>query len=281
VETHSPVTHGATNRSVDLGDLRLTETSHAPRTRLAKHRHAFPALTFVLTGRFSEDFGRGRVHECGALSLLIKPGDAVHSNVYSEVGARSFIIECTAENELFRVLECSVPQLVRPRFVPMLLCSYRAFCADAPEQRLLAEEVVLELTREEPDLRNWRTDHRPRWLPHVEEVLREGCRRQLSLTKLAADVGIHPVYLARMFRRHHGKSVGEFMIQSRVRLAMTRLATTDDPISGIAFECGFADQSHLTRMFRREVGVPPARFRRLARPSGSEAAPRRFRSFKN
>jgi AraC family transcriptional regulator len=249
---------------VDLGDVRLTETSHAPHTRLAKHRHEFPALTFVLRGGFSEDFGRGRTHECSVMSLLAKPSDAVHSNLYSNVGARSFILECTTENELFRGLERSLPRLARARLAPMLLRAYDAFRTSAPEQRVLAEECALELAWDADPVRDWRTNERPSWLPRVMDAVRDSALRQLSLTSLAAQVAVHPIYLARVFRRHNGHSIGEYMTQRRVRLAMSRLAMSSDPISRIAIDCGFADQPHLTRVFRREVGVPPARFRRLA-----------------
>jgi AraC family transcriptional regulator len=264
LEFHTPVTHGATNRTVDLGGLRLTETSHAPRTRLGKHRHAFPALTFVLAGSFVEDFGRGRVHTCDPMSLLAKPSDAVHSNAYSTVGARSFIIECTTDNALFDILERSTPRLARPRLTRMLLRAYEAFRANAPEQRVFAEESVLELTREAGDTG---TARELAWLRRVEESVRDRCLERLSLTSLAIDAGVHPVYLARAFRRRHGRSIGEHMTQSRLRLAMARLAATNDVISRIAIECGFADQPHLTRVFRQELGIPPARFRRLVTTS--------------
>ena len=263
-EHQTPVTHGATNRTVDLGCIRLTETSHAPGTRLGNHRHGFPALTFVLAGSFIEDFGRGRVHTCDAMSLLAKPSDAVHSNTYSNVGARSFIIECTTDNELFRVIERSLPRLARPRLTPMLLRAYDAFRTNAPEQCVLAEESALELTRDSGDTE---TARELSWLRRVEETVRDRCLERLSLTSLAAEAGVHPIYLARAFRRRHGRSIGEYMTQSRLRLVMARLATTDDAISRIAIDCGFADQSHLTRVFRHELGIPPARFRRLVSPA--------------
>ena len=260
MERHTPVTHGATNHTVDFGGLRLTDTSHAPRTRLGKHRHAFPALTFVLAGSFIEDFGRGRIHTCEPMSLLAKPSDAVHSNAYSNVGARSFIIECTTDNELYRVFERSMPRVARPRLTPMLLRAYDAFRTNTPEQCMLAEESVLELTR---DAGNTRGARELAWLRRVEETVRDRCLERLSLTSLATDAGVHPIYLARAFRRRSGRSIGEYMTHSRLRLAMARLASTDDAISRIAIDCGFADQPHLTRVFRHELGIPPAKFRRL------------------
>jgi AraC-like DNA-binding protein len=48
----------------------------------------------------------------------------------------------------------------------------------------------------------------------------------------------------------------------RLEFARDALQDVETPISGIAFQAGFADQSHLTRLFRARFGVTPARYRR-------------------
>ena len=86
-----------------------------------------------------------------------------------------------------------------------------------------------------------------------------------ALLKLADMVGVHPVHLARSFRAQHGCTVGEYIRQARVRDAALRLAATDEPIASIAVACGFADQSQLTRTFKRLTGRTPGAHRALAR----------------
>jgi AraC family transcriptional regulator len=145
-----------------------------------------------------------------------------------------------------------------------LLELYAAFRAAAPERQVLAEVVAFEVARQQRPQPGWKTAKRPGWLSRIAEAAAAGCTRPLSLTSLAADAAVHPVYLARVFRRHYTQSIGSFMLQSRLRLAMHRLAMTTEPIARIALECGFADQSHLTRLLHRETGSTPARFRRVA-----------------
>lgn len=265
MEGIAPVTHGVMNRAVQVGGIRLTETSHVPNTRLGVHRHAFPAVTFVLRGGFAEDFGPGRLHECGAMSVLVKPAGAPHSNRYSSRGARSFILECTDDSAPFGELDDCAPHVAGARLVLPMLELYAAFLMSAPERLVLAEEIGFEAARAQSARRDWRIARRPRWLTTVAEAAADSCTRPTSLAMLAGQAAVHPVYLARAFRRHFGQSLGAFMLQCRVRRAMDRLASTSDAISGIAMDCGFADQAHLTRLFRREVGVPPAVFRRIAR----------------
>ena len=261
----APVTHGVTDQTAELRGIRLTETSHGPDARIARHRHAYTAVTLVLRGGFLEDFGAGHTLECEAMSVLIKPADAPHSNRYSSRGARSFIVECTRESAPFDALERAAPQPGLARVVVPLLELYAAFRAAAPERQVLAEEVAFEIASQQERQPRWKTRGRPRWLSRVAEAATEGCTRPLGLTMLASECGVHPVYLARVFRRHYAQSIGAFMLQSRLRLAMRRLATTGEPIARIALECGFADQSHLTRLLHRETGSTPARFRHVAR----------------
>ena len=68
-----------------------------------------------------------------------------------------------------------------------------------------------------------------------------------------------------MFRRHHGLSLPSYVRRLRLNWAAERIAVTDTPIAEIALASGFADQSHFTRAFHRQLGLPPARFRRRTR----------------
>ena len=139
----TPVTHGVTHGTTEIGPFRLTETSHGPHTRLERHRHAHPAVTFVLRGRFLEDFGSGRHHDCGVMSVLVKPADAAHTNRYSSDGARSFILECESSSTYAPALDAFAPRFGLARFAVRMLELHTAFRARAPEQRVLAEEIVL------------------------------------------------------------------------------------------------------------------------------------------
>jgi AraC-like DNA-binding protein len=81
------------------------------------------------------------------------------------------------------------------------------------------------------------------------------------LRDIAAASGVHPSHLATAFRRAFGCTVGEVKRQRRMARAINLLAR-DTPLAEIAAACGFADQSHFTREFRRAVGTTPANFRR-------------------
>jgi AraC family transcriptional regulator len=102
----------------------------------------------------------------------------------------------------------------------------------------------------------------PRWLIRAREILHSRFSESLSVRGIAYEVDIHPVHLARSFRRHYERTIGEYLQELRVRHACKQLLTSDRPISQIALASGFYDQSHLSRIVRRLTGQSPAVMRR-------------------
>ena len=257
------ITHGTTDRFMMLDGFSLIETAHAPGTRLNRHEHAHAAITFVLGGSFVEDFGSQRIHECLHNSVLIKPAGAAHSNKYGNRGARSFILECISHTKMFEGLERCVPQVGSASLRPRLTELHAAFRTQAPETRLVAEELAFEVIARARRISPAVEGRPPHWLGLVLDVLRAPQGAPPTLAKLASIAGVHPVYMARAFRRHIGCSIGTYRLRLRLQSAMQKIALPDEPISLIALEAGFADQAHFTRLFKRETGVTPARFRKM------------------
>jgi AraC family transcriptional regulator len=83
----------------------------------------------------------------------------------------------------------------------------------------------------------------------------------LSLDVLAAVAGLSRFHFARKFRATIGTTPHAFVLQQRVERARTLLERTHDPLPDIAASCGFADQPHLTREFKKRIGVTPGRYR--------------------
>jgi AraC-like DNA-binding protein len=86
-----------------------------------------------------------------------------------------------------------------------------------------------------------------------------------SLAELALLCGLSVSHFARAFKQGTGAPPHRWLIKKRVERAQKLLASSDAPISEIAQTCGFADQSHLTRVFTRAMGVSPGVWRRERR----------------
>lgn len=115
------------------------------------------------------------------------------------------------------------------------------------------------------DPRAQRVDPKPpSWLEKALELLHDRSLEDLSIAHVANGVGIHPVHLARSFRRHFRCSPGEFTRFCRLERAARMLTRSDRPLSEIALESGFGDQSQLSRAFARDLGIAPGEYRRAA-----------------
>jgi AraC family transcriptional regulator len=102
----------------------------------------------------------------------------------------------------------------------------------------------------------------PRWFRRVKERLHAEFREHLRMSDLARDAGVHPVHLARVFRKFEKRTPGEYQQRLQLRAACELLRDPEWPLAAIAAECGFADQSHFTRVFRRMAATTPGQFRR-------------------
>jgi AraC-like DNA-binding protein len=112
----------------------------------------------------------------------------------------------------------------------------------------------------------------------VQDVLADRLADPPSLDELALATGMSPFALLRAFRAETGLPPHAYLNQLRVRLAR-RLLDTGVPPADVAAEAGFADQPHLTRHFKRVVGVPPGAYQR-ERGTSRRAAAATARTYK-
>lgn len=86
--------------------------------------------------------------------------------------------------------------------------------------------------------------------------------RTIRNEDLAALVRLNPSHFGRAFRNSFGEPPHEYVIRRRVERAQGLMLSSAASLSDIALDCGLADQSHLTRLFRRVVGESPRAWRR-------------------
>ena len=83
----------------------------------------------------------------------------------------------------------------------------------------------------------------------------------LSLARLAREVGSSPFHLARIFRRETGLPIHRYLTRVRLALALARLEQGESNLSALALDLGFSSHGHFTAAFRSAFGVPPSRLR--------------------
>jgi AraC-like DNA-binding protein len=96
----------------------------------------------------------------------------------------------------------------------------------------------------------------------AEETLAANLEGDVSLADLANDCGLSASHFSRAFRQSTGQSPHQWLQQRRIELAKSLLHDRNLSLSEIGLSCGFADQSHFTRVFAALVGVSPGAWRR-------------------
>lgn len=83
-----------------------------------------------------------------------------------------------------------------------------------------------------------------------------------SVAQLCYDAGLSHAHLLRLFRQAYGMSVIKYVINKRMTLACELLTTTDLSVKSVAFSCGFSDELHFMKTFKREIGVSALQYRK-------------------
>jgi AraC family transcriptional regulator len=96
-------------------------------------------------------------------------------------------------------------------------------------------------------------------LVRAVEYIQNQLDTDLTVSGIAQAVYMTPYYFTRLFKESTGKSPYQYVVEARVRKAKELLTTGKFTISEAAHHVGFADQSHLTRHFKRILGLPPKR----------------------
>jgi AraC-like DNA-binding protein len=99
----------------------------------------------------------------------------------------------------------------------------------------------------------------------VESHIGEHIGRQILVANLSALVGLSEAHFSRAFRLSYGEPPHSHIVRRRVEFAAQLMLASRDALCEIALKCGFHDQAHLTKQFRRLTGEPPAAWRRLRR----------------
>ena len=99
----------------------------------------------------------------------------------------------------------------------------------------------------------------------AKEMLRNKIDGSISITEIADACGLSRSYFIHAFRETTGYTPHQWLIAQRLAHARALLTDSDMPLADVAAACGFADQSHFTRVFSQHSGAPPGIWRRRMR----------------
>ena len=96
----------------------------------------------------------------------------------------------------------------------------------------------------------------------VKDYIEHNLEKDITRESLADMVFLNPDYLARVFKKDVGESLGAFLVRRRIEKAKEYLEKTDDPVNTVAIKVGYDNFSYFSKVFKDMVGVTPKEYRK-------------------
>jgi AraC family transcriptional regulator len=247
------------------GNFRLVERTYPPCMSVPMHSHDRAFVGVTLAGVYTQTY-QGREQEFRPGMITFLPKAEPHESRYSETGAR--------------VLHLEVPSHALRQFTSAGLCSdsylvirggdalvaaqqlYREFQSPDALSPLILDGLAMRFLAQIFRQKSTTPKRQRTWLQEVEQYIRRHFREPLSLEEIANAVQVHPVHLAREYKRQHQRTVGERIRELRLESACDELLNTSLSLVEIALAAGYSDQSHFSVAFKRQKGTSPSEYRR-------------------
>jgi AraC family transcriptional regulator len=256
--------HGDVLRTTLVGGFTLSERTYPPDLVIPEHSHQESDFCFVLAGSFTEVSGK-QARCCRPRSVLFHPAGEAHSDHF-HTSVRCFSLQFgpggTDDTPRWQESVSSRPvDSHGGRLSDLAARLYREFCRPDEVSRIMIEGLALQMMAETFRKAIAPTHAAPAWLGQAKGILHEHFSERPSLGDLAASVGVHPVHLAREFRRFYGCTITEYVLQRRLEFACHEMLNSRASLTEIALAAGFFDQSHFSRTFKAQMGMSPNQYR--------------------
>lgn len=256
--------YGETIGKRSCSGLVLSELKHKAGQRLQEHSHQLAYFCLLIDGDYAESCGR-KTFEYRPLTITFHPPELAHRDEIGNHDGHFFIVELESQ-WMERLGEYSaVPKTITGieggDLAWLALRLYREFKSPHACSLLAVEGLAMTMLAELPRACSTAEKRPPRWLARADDLLHAEFHKDLNVNRVAAEVGVHPFHLSKVFRQFHQQTVSEYLKSLRVKFACRELFNPETELATVALAAGFADQSHFTRVFKQFTGMTPGAFR--------------------
>lgn len=258
----------------------VTGTRLTSRAHFARHTHDSFGIGVIERGAQRSWSGRGPV-EAGPGDLITVNACEVHDGAPIDAEGRRWrmlyfepavigvlardLSEQRDDTLEFKAPVFANPVVARRRFLTL----FRRLSAGADITDIACEAALLELLSL-ISVRRVRASGKDCPIRRAKDFIDDHPERRIGLDTLARLSGASKFQFLRAFSRATGLTPHAYIVQARLQRAR-RLIAAGEPLADVAMRCGFADQSHLTRVFARSYGFTPGRAAisfKIGRPVG-------------
>jgi AraC family transcriptional regulator len=226
------------------------------------HAHEESHISFILKGGHTEQRVKS-THELFPGDILFYHSEEAH--LYRPMIFPAVSVNLEMANGFFKRFDISEQQMYlavrsnpNARFLMMKVLKEVRLNDSLREMGLAA--LVLELTA--GSIYGY-SKRPPIWALRLRDLLNDEWDSNFSLEQLSAYVGVHPITISKHFRSIFSCTLSEYVRKIRIEKALLMLHRSTLTLTQIAFQCGFADQSHFIRIFKQLTGFLPKEYRRI------------------
>ncbi len=257
-----------------FNDFELSEGIYNSKIKMPRHSHEWSFLCLILKGSYAENYA-AKQYIRHPSTVFFHPAGEFHASDFSSAKVGIFQVEIKPQRLAQMDFQTGVfqnPLNFAAGGVESLLARkiYREFNLMDEASPIAIEGLILELLAQAVrfDFAKKNPGREiPHWLKEAKDFLNDNFAETFSLGAIAAQVGVHPAYLAARFRHYYGLTTGEYLRQLRVDFACRQLSSSNASLVEIALAAGFCSQSHFTRTFKNLTGFTPAQYRSISRNS--------------
>jgi len=256
--------YGNVTNKANCSGLILSELKHKTGKKLPEHSHQLANFCLLIKGDYAEYYGT-QVFEYKPMTIMFHPPELTHRDEIGNRGGHFFNVELKPQ-----WMKCLSDYSVVPGrpvagegtdLTWLAIKLYREFKAPHAYSPLGIEGLVMTMLAELTRARVKDEKRPPRWLAQAVDLLHEEFDRNLTINRVAAEVGVHPFHLSKVFKQFHHQTIGEYVKSLKVKFACQKLFDSQTELASVALAAGFADQSHFTRVFKQMTGMTPGAFR--------------------
>lgn len=225
------------------------------------HFHENPHLNFILNGGIV-DKRQNRETERRSGDLMFFHAGEPHQTFYRsfpEINISFEIDESLFSNrslgETLRIE--SLCKDVNTKFTALKIYKELAIRDEFSDSTI--EMLILNLLSSESETKH----ERPKWVEKVIELLNDRWHEPLSLKDLAEAANVYPTTISKHFPKYVSCTLGEYRRRLKIEKSLGLIKNSNQSLTEIAYQCGFADQSHFTRTFKHLTGYLPRQYETL------------------
>lgn len=251
--------YGKNTKTLTTDGILISDTRYPSGVSFPWHTHKNPYFAFVRDGLFTE---RTKKEEsfCEKGMLLFHHSEDKHCNEVIESGGSLHVEIDTEKFDRYHVdLDTlhGVSKIENPHLKYLFGELVKEFDIADESSQLAIEGIVLQVLSQMKRTKMNKFIEKPEWVDHIKHYIIEHLDEKITLADLSQSLNLHPLTVSRTFEKYEHCKLTSYIRKTRINKSKELISEGNLSLTEIALACGFYDQSHFIKTFKRYCGTTP------------------------